>query len=402
MVILAAFIPISLSASATEAAEPSFSPIDLSLMHYARSKDIYTCEPDLTPPVLTYGQMTIPLNTSGVNNSLCFAGKPQQSSLFEMLYNYGAILELYDNCDIYSALDIKIDRCSFDCNDLKGASIKITITDTSKNTDSWIVDVVVKDGFEICMESEGEGEGETIDEGEGEGESIPEGENEGEGESPVEGENEGEGENVREGEGEGESVREGEGEGENEGEGESVREGEGEGENEGELAVEGEDLSEGEETAEGEICLICSAYREQYTALAGIIGLAYGILWLAEDPPSPCMVASAAYGTPMTGEIALLRLFRDTWLLESPVGTAFVDVYYRGGGIIAAYVSDHTWAAQTVRVLLYPVLLSVILALFAPGLFYGLLLFLSGMLVGGIYFIKRRASRRKTPSPFEP
>jgi len=136
--------------------------------------------------------------------------------------------------------------------------------------------------------------------------------------------------------------------------------------------------------------------------LLGIIGLAYGILWLAEDPPSPCMVASAAYGTPMAGEIALLRQFRDTWLLNSSLGTAFVDVYYRSGGVVASYVSGHPWAATSVRMMLYPILLLVIFALFAPGVFYLLLFLLFGILAGTILLLfAKRTSRSKVPRQFK-
>ncbi len=222
-------------------------------------------------------------------------------------------------------------------------------------------------------------------EGEGEGETEQEGENEGEGE--IEGEGEGEQEGELEGEGEVEQEGELEGEGEVEQEGEL--EGEGEGEQEGE--VDGE--AEGEDESEGEVCFLNTILSNQYTGLAAIIGLAYGILWLAEDPPSPCMVASAAYGTPIAGQITLLRLFRDTSLLNSRFGTAFVDVYYRGGGVLASYVAKHPWAARTVRLLLYPVLLLVSLSLFAPFILYGLTAFIVVLLIISSTFLwKRRTS----------
>ena len=42
-----------------------------------------------------------------------------------------------------------------------------------------------------------------------------------------------------------------------------------------------------------------------------------------------CLIASAAYGTPLAREIDVLRVARDRHLLTNAVGTAFVDAYYR-------------------------------------------------------------------------
>lgn len=193
-----------------------------------------------------------------------------------------------------------------------------------------------------------------------------------------------------EGEGvvEGESGFEGEGvvEGEEDLEGESGIEGEGEGVAEGEGEYEGEGAAEGE----NDECFIGTVSWDFYAGVAALVGLAYGILWLAEDPPSPCMVASAAYGTPMAVEITLLRRFRDVWLLDSTLGTAFVDVYYRGGGVVASYIAQHAWVAQVVRFLLYPVLIFVMLVLFVPAFFYAFIFLLSMVLAGGAIVVWRR------------
>jgi len=77
-------------------------------------------------------------------------------------------------------------------------------------------------------------------------------------------------------------------------------------------------------------------------------------------------VATAAYGTPLAPQINLLRVFRDRVLLNSVLGTAFVDVYYRVGGIAAQFVARHGWAAWIVRVALVPVLLAAALTLLYP------------------------------------
>jgi len=95
---------------------------------------------------------------------------------------------------------------------------------------------------------------------------------------------------------------------------------------------------------------------EQYAVLGGVIGLALGIVWLAEEPPSPCMVATAAYGTPLSPEITFLRQFRDQILLNTVLGTAFVDLYYHAGWGVAKFVGAHDWAARMVRAALVPAL----------------------------------------------
>ena len=69
-----------------------------------------------------------------------------------------------------------------------------------------------------------------------------------------------------------------------------------------------------------------------------------------------CLVATAAYGTPMENRIDVLREARDTYLLNTAVGSAFVDAYYTFSPPIADFVAKHPAAATTVRVLLTPVI----------------------------------------------
>jgi len=69
-----------------------------------------------------------------------------------------------------------------------------------------------------------------------------------------------------------------------------------------------------------------------------------------------CFIATAAWGTPMAGELATLRSFRDDLLLHSAAGRAFVESYYRWGRFLAAWIADKPALRTVVRVLLVPLL----------------------------------------------
>ncbi|MCH7959193.1 MAG: hypothetical protein IID08_03610 [Candidatus Hydrogenedentes bacterium] len=69
----------------------------------------------------------------------------------------------------------------------------------------------------------------------------------------------------------------------------------------------------------------------------------------------PCFIASAAYGTPLTAEIDVLRGARDTYLLNHAFGAAFVDAYYRFSPPIADKVAQNSVIAAGVRTVLWPI-----------------------------------------------
>jgi len=83
-----------------------------------------------------------------------------------------------------------------------------------------------------------------------------------------------------------------------------------------------------------------------------------------EDPEEPevpeeislprCFIATAAYGTPMAGEIQVLRDFRDGYLLINRPGQAFVDFYHRVSPPIAGFINDHPALKPVVRTALAP------------------------------------------------
>jgi len=69
----------------------------------------------------------------------------------------------------------------------------------------------------------------------------------------------------------------------------------------------------------------------------------------------PCFIASAAYGTPLAGEVGILSDFRDKYLLTNPVGTAFVRTYYRLSPPLARFIANHEPIRAAVRVVLTPI-----------------------------------------------
>ena len=68
-----------------------------------------------------------------------------------------------------------------------------------------------------------------------------------------------------------------------------------------------------------------------------------------EDEQKPCFVATAAYGTPVSEEIDILRQFRDELLLGNPVGRKFVAAYYKLSPSIAESISEHQVLRTVVR-----------------------------------------------------
>jgi hypothetical protein len=76
----------------------------------------------------------------------------------------------------------------------------------------------------------------------------------------------------------------------------------------------------------------------------------------SDEEPSgrACFIATAAYGTPMTEEIELLREFRDRYLLTNSLGRELIDVYYRISPPIADFIDEHPSLKLVVRAGLVP------------------------------------------------
>jgi alpha-tubulin suppressor-like RCC1 family protein len=70
--------------------------------------------------------------------------------------------------------------------------------------------------------------------------------------------------------------------------------------------------------------------------------------------PTPCFIATVAYGTPMAGEVEILRRFRDEYLLTNPLGQGLVNIYYKVSPPVAEFITEHPGLKPMVRVGLAP------------------------------------------------
>lgn len=108
-------------------------------------------------------------------------------------------------------------------------------------------------------------------------------------------------------------------------------------------------------------CDICKEYlrvRETRTETAGTT--------VPTPPPQPiviqtpqksgCFIATAAYGTPMTAEISVLRQYRDERLEQHLIGKRLVKAYYRLSPIIAGVIVRSEKMRAFTRLNLNPIL----------------------------------------------
>ena len=85
-----------------------------------------------------------------------------------------------------------------------------------------------------------------------------------------------------------------------------------------------------------------------YDAVNRPLGTGYDI-GAFEYEPSPCFIATAAYGTPLHEDIDVLRDFRDEYLMTNPVGQAMVKIYYSTSPPIADVIRENEWLRTAVR-----------------------------------------------------
>jgi len=79
-------------------------------------------------------------------------------------------------------------------------------------------------------------------------------------------------------------------------------------------------------------------------------------------PPTPpakggdgtCLIATAAYGSPMHPYVTILRDFRDRYLLPSKLGRMLVDFYYKHSPFLASLIQKHEDLKFVARICLIP------------------------------------------------
>lgn len=123
------------------------------------------------------------------------------------------------------------------------------------------------------------------------------------------------------------------------------------------------------------------------------------------EAPSPfpdvkkggCFIATAAYGFYSAPQVQALRLFRDRFLMTSPLGRAFVEWYYHYGPIGAQFIGEHPWLKPPVRLALLPlVLMAMFLVYLSPVAQVAILM---GALVVAAFLYQRSQQRRLRVQP---
>jgi len=104
------------------------------------------------------------------------------------------------------------------------------------------------------------------------------------------------------------------------------------------------------------------------------------VINLTLKPEDECFIATAAFGSKFAWPVALLRHFRDQYLLTNHWGTAFVEFYYRNSPPIAATIAGNRPLKVLVRILLAPVV-AVVYLVYHPMISTALLLIIILLLV---------------------
>jgi len=108
-----------------------------------------------------------------------------------------------------------------------------------------------------------------------------------------------------------------------------------------------------------------------------------------------CLIATAAFGSPLAGEVMVLREFRDRMLLTNGPGRLLVAAYYRLSPSVAGVIRRHRPLRAAARGALWPVVWWAHLALTAPALAVGV----GGVCALGPTFLLLRLSLRRSASP---
>ena len=99
-----------------------------------------------------------------------------------------------------------------------------------------------------------------------------------------------------------------------------------------------------------------------------------------------CFIATAAWGSPQSPYVDLLRQFRDRYLVNHAPGRALVTAYYRLSPPFAAWLAEHDAARAVVRLALWPWVGLAWLAVYHPQGLAALFL----LALGGWWTYRRR------------
>ena len=92
-----------------------------------------------------------------------------------------------------------------------------------------------------------------------------------------------------------------------------------------------------------------------------------------------CFIATAAFGSPLSREVQILRHFRDQYLLPFQAGQLLVRGYYFSSPPLADFIEQYPLLKALVRLALWPVVWWAHLSLTAPYL--GLMVLLGGIIL---------------------
>jgi hypothetical protein len=101
---------------------------------------------------------------------------------------------------------------------------------------------------------------------------------------------------------------------------------------------------------------------------------------------SGCFIATAAYGSYLDPHVMVLRNFRDNVLLQSEIGTAFVNFYYKHSPPIADFIAQHDTLKLVFRFALTPLIFAVKYPLATALLFA----------IACVWLVRRRVSLKQT------